>query len=412
MPHTYKHIEINYLVAQHIFQHLSNHIYNESVKRQTVDTIINWEQRYLWNQSMSNELGILSQGNDTGVKANNCVDFIHHRDLPNDIKVTYANRLLDCQHLKSYQCIICLVVGGDKLDYALDAGSPAASMLETKFLVNSVISDAKEGSRLMICDLKDFFLCTTMDTSQYMQIPYNYFLEDIRIRYNLKEKVSRGFIYVRIKRVMYGLNQAAILTYDQIVKHLKTHGYYPVIGSNEIFSHKTQKTNYVYVDDFGIKYHSTEDADHILNSLKGKYYITTDWEGKNFCGLTLDCNYKADCIYISMPGYVTNALNRLQHTPKLSPQYSSHQHTGFKYCTLETRQYEMAPDETPTLSKQDTTFVKYRVGPFYYYCISLDCTILPVLNETSLQQSKPTQQTKEKCQILMDYLATYPDAYI
>ena len=29
-----------------------------------------------------------------------------------------------------------------------------------------------------------------------------------------------------------------------------------------------------------------------------------------------------------------------------------------------------------------------------------------------LQQYKPTQQTKEKCQILMDCLATYPDAYI
>ena len=38
---------------------------------------------------------------------------------------------------------ISLVLGGDKLDYALDAGSPAASMLETKLLVKSVISEAK-----------------------------------------------------------------------------------------------------------------------------------------------------------------------------------------------------------------------------------------------------------------------------
>ena len=47
-----------------------------------------------------------------------------------------------------------------------------------------------------------------------------------------------------------------------------------------------------------------------------------------------------------------------------------------------------------------------------YYGISLDGTILPALNEISLQQSKPTQQTKEKCLRLMDYLETYPDAYI
>ena len=44
------------------------------------------------------------------------------------------------------------------MDYALDAGSPAEYMLETKGLVNSVIPDVKEGSRFMSCDLKYFLL--------------------------------------------------------------------------------------------------------------------------------------------------------------------------------------------------------------------------------------------------------------
>ena len=39
-----------------------------------------------------------------------------------------------------------LVVGGDKLFYEFDSGSPAASLLETKLLVNRVISDAHKGS--------------------------------------------------------------------------------------------------------------------------------------------------------------------------------------------------------------------------------------------------------------------------
>ena len=47
-----------------------------------------------------------------------------------------------------------------------------------------------------------------------------------------------------------------------------------------------------------------------------------------------------------------------------------------------------------------------------YYGRSLDGTILPEINEIILQQYKPTQHTKEKNQILIDYLATYPDAYI
>ena len=91
VPYTYKHLANNYLMAQYIFHHHVNHIYYEAVKHQTVDTLINGEQKYLCTQSMSNELCILSQGKDEGFKVNNCVDFIHHRDVPNYIKVTYEN---------------------------------------------------------------------------------------------------------------------------------------------------------------------------------------------------------------------------------------------------------------------------------------------------------------------------------
>ena len=54
------------------------------------------------------------------------------------------------------------MAGGDKLNYDGDAGAPAASLLETKLMINSVISDAKHGAKFMSCDLKDFFLATPM----------------------------------------------------------------------------------------------------------------------------------------------------------------------------------------------------------------------------------------------------------
>ena len=74
---------------------------------------------------------------------------------------------------------------------------------------------------------------------------------------------------MRIKRGMYGLKQVAILVYEQLVKHLKIQVCYSVIGTNAIFSHKTQGKRFcLFVDDFGIKYHPTEDAYHILNKLR------------------------------------------------------------------------------------------------------------------------------------------------
>ena len=35
-----------------------------------------------------------------------------------------------------------LTIGGDKLDFFGDSASPAASLLETKLIINSTISDA------------------------------------------------------------------------------------------------------------------------------------------------------------------------------------------------------------------------------------------------------------------------------
>ena len=38
--------------------------------------------------------------------------------------------------------------------------------------------------------------------------------------------------------------------------------------------------------------------------------------------------------------------------------------------------------------------------------------MLPALNEISSTQAKPTEYTKEECQQLMDYAATYPNVYV
>ena len=50
-----------------------------------------------------------------------------------------------------------IVVGGDKLTYDQDPRSPAADLLETKLLINSVISDEKCGTRFYTMNLKKPF---------------------------------------------------------------------------------------------------------------------------------------------------------------------------------------------------------------------------------------------------------------
>ena len=126
------------------------------------------------------------------------------------------------------------------MTYNADAGAPAANMLETKILVNSTISDAKQGARFMSADLKDFFLATPMEGYEYMKVPYNHFPPDIRERYNLDSKVTAsGHIFIKIKKGMYGLKQAAILAYDNMKKHLAAYGYHPIRGITGMWKRET-----------------------------------------------------------------------------------------------------------------------------------------------------------------------------
>ena len=90
----------------------------------------------------------------------------------------------------------------------------------------------------MSADLKDFFLATPMRQPEFMRILLKFFPEDIIVRYNLRDIVSsNGYIYIRITKGMYGLKQAAILAYDQLVKNLANHGYHPCKYTMGLWAH-------------------------------------------------------------------------------------------------------------------------------------------------------------------------------
>ena len=156
-------------------------------------------------------MGCLAQGNDYGVKATDTIDFIFKHQVPSTAKVTYANFVCDHRPLKPEPDRIRLVVGGDKLHYDEDSGSPTTNMLETKILINSVISDADKGARFMTMDIKDHFLATPMKKPEYMRIHWRHIPEDIRKKYNLYEKVVDNYIYVKIKRECTALNRLPFL---------------------------------------------------------------------------------------------------------------------------------------------------------------------------------------------------------
>ena len=76
------------------------------------------------------------------------------------------------------------------------------------------------------------------------------------------------------------------------------------------------------------------------------------------------------------------------------------------------RQFAPSEDTTTFLDKQGIKRVQKVVGSFLYYTRAIDNTITTALNEIALKQSKPTENTNTKIDMLLNYLATYPNTQI
>ena len=150
-----------------------------------------------------------------------------------------------------------------------------------------------------------------------------YFSPTFRKLYNIDQKIATdGYIYCIILRGMYGLKQAAILAYRQLVDHLRKYGYYPCKGTTGLWRHQTLPTKFAKcVDDFMVKYFNKKHAAHLTQALQDKYEITQDWSGENFCGLQFKWNYEKRYVDMSMPKYVSKTIIKFNHRLLKRPQH-------------------------------------------------------------------------------------------
>ena len=246
------------------------HMFDPKGNKMSIDALLEDPiTSQVWKPALENELGRLSQGFNNRVKAQDTIDFISYNEIPNDRKVTYANFICDYRPLKAEKFRVRMTIGGDWLDYPDETSSPTASLIETKLLINSVISDHKlHIEKYCSIDIKDFFLATPMVRTEYLQIHKKYFSPEFMEQYNLPDKIHNDYIYYKVKKGMYGLKQAAILAYKLLIKQLAIDGYHPIPLTNGLFKHNKRKTIFALcVDYFGIKYYSTEDLLHLQNTL-------------------------------------------------------------------------------------------------------------------------------------------------
>ena len=91
---------------------------------------------------------------------------------------------------------------------------------------------------------------------------------------------------------MSGLKQAALLAYKNLKNSLVPYGYYPIQGTVGLWEYQTRLIKfYLSVDDFGIKFWSKEDAQHLCNAIRVMFKYTVDSYEIYYYSLNLDWYY-------------------------------------------------------------------------------------------------------------------------
>ena len=135
--------------------------------------------------------------------------------------------------------------------------------------------------------------------------------------------------------------------------------------------------------------------------------VQKDWEGKKYCGITMDFNYAKRQVHLSMPGYCNEALRRFKHDcQKWTDQ--PHKHVLPTYGVK--IQYAKEPDTSTKLGPKEKKFIQQVTGTFLYYARAVDATMLVALSAIASEQSSPTETTMKKTKQFLDYLASHPDA--
>ena len=113
-----------------------------------------------------------------------------------------------------------------------------------------------------------------------------------------------------------------------------------------------------------------------------------------------------------MPQYITKLLQQFQHPHPSRQQLSPHEAAPYIPMKKGQRQYAPSTDTSTLLNAKDTTQVQSIVGSLLYYARAINNTILPALNTIGSAQAKPTTQTMNKCNRLLDYIATFPNVFL
>ena len=137
------------------------------------------EYRVVWVKAYAKELGRFPQGLPRGVDGTDAFYFITKYEVPFDHQrdVTYGKIVWNYREKKEDPYQALLVVGGDRINYPGNVGTPTADTLSVKLLLNSFVSTP--GAKVFTADISNFYLMMPLKRKEYVRLKLSDMPEDV-----------------------------------------------------------------------------------------------------------------------------------------------------------------------------------------------------------------------------------------
>ena len=122
-----------------------------------------------WQHSSANECGRLAQGVGGRIEGTDTIKFLWYHEMPKNRRPTYARFVCEIRPQKTEKERTRLTVGGNLIDYPNTITTRTWNLVTFKMHINSTLS--QPNRKYCSFDVKNFYLNTPMECSEYMKIP-------------------------------------------------------------------------------------------------------------------------------------------------------------------------------------------------------------------------------------------------
>ena len=141
-------------------------------------------------------------------------------------------------------------------------------------------------------------------------------------------------------------------------------GYFEVSHTPGLWRHVRRSVAFsLAVHDFGAKYVSRKNAEHLATAIKKFYPLSEDWTGSLYLGGNLEWNYNERWMDCSMKNYVLKGLQKFCHSPPDKLQHSPFPVPPRKFGAA--AQAPDPPNKSPLLDEEGKLDVQRVIGTFY-----------------------------------------------